>query len=99
EAFGKAFQDVDMMLGPTIPITTPAYAENWVEQNLEVVRRCMPFTVPINLTGVPSLSVPIGLCSAGLPVGMQFIGKHLDEKRLLQVETEWEKTNPMSIGV
>lgn len=99
EAFDKAFQDVDMMLGPTIPITTPAYVENWVEQNLEVVRRCMPFTVPINLTGVPSLSVPIGLCSAGLPVGMQFIGKHLDEKRLLQVGTEWKKTNPMSIGV
>lgn len=99
KAFDKAFQNVDILLGPTIPITTPAYAENWVEQNLEVVIRCMPYTVPINLTGVPSLSVPIGLCSKGLPVGMQFIGKHLSEKLLLQAGNEWENTNPLSFTV
>ncbi|MFA1818846.1 amidase [Virgibacillus oceani] len=99
EAFDKAFQGVDIMLGPTIPITTPAYAENWVDQNLDVINRCLPFTVPINLTGVPSLSVPIGLDSNGLPVGMQFIGNHLSEKLLLQVGNEWEKTNPLSFGL
>ncbi|GAB3804833.1 amidase [Virgibacillus kimchii] len=99
EAFDNAFQEVDIMLGPTIPIVTPAYAENWVEQNLEVVKRCMPFTVPINLMGVPSLSVPIGLCSNGLPVGMQFIGNHLSEKQLLQVGSEWESTNPLHVTI
>jgi len=99
EAFDKAFQEVDILLGPTIPITTPAFAENWVEQNLEVIRRTLPFTVPINLTGVPSLSVPMGMCSDGLPVGMQFIGKHLSEKLLFQVGYAWETTNPLSIGI
>ncbi|PJH69369.1 Asp-tRNA(Asn)/Glu-tRNA(Gln) amidotransferase GatCAB subunit A, partial [Salmonella enterica subsp. enterica serovar Typhimurium] len=50
EAFDKAFEDVDVLLGPTIPITTPAFRENWVDQNLEVIRRCLPFTSPVNLT-------------------------------------------------
>ncbi|WP_216829702.1 amidase [Alkalihalobacterium elongatum] len=96
EGLKKAFEDVDVIAGPTIPITTPAFKENWVEQNLEITRRCMPFTSPPNLTGTPSLSVPIGRCSAGLPVGMQLIGQHFSEKQLLQVGSEWEKTNPLN---
>ncbi|WP_163971837.1 amidase [Oceanobacillus halotolerans] len=91
----KAFEDVDIILGPTIPITTPAFKEKWVEQNLEVIRRCLPFTAPVNLTGVPSLSVPMGLDRKGLPVGMQFIGNHLSEKQLLQVGNTWEATEPL----
>jgi aspartyl-tRNA(Asn)/glutamyl-tRNA(Gln) amidotransferase subunit A len=99
KAFDQAFEEVDVMLGPTIPITTPAYSENWLEQNLDVLMRCLPFTVPINLTGVPSLSVPIGLCSSGMPVGMQFIGKHLSEKQLLQLGKEWENTHPLQVNL
>lgn len=95
QAFDKAFQEVDMLLGPTIPIRTPKFQENWVWQNLDVVKRIMPFTVPINLTGVPPLSVPIGLDSNGLPVGMQLIGNHLTEKKLLQAGSVWENTNPL----
>src|SRR5699024_5114584 len=58
KAFKKAFEDVDIMLGPTIPFTTPAFKEDWTTQNLEVVRHGLPFTIPANLTGIPSLSVP-----------------------------------------
>lgn len=94
EAFHTAFNDVEIMLGPTIPITTPAFAQNWVEQNLGLIKRCLPFTVPVNLTGTPALSVPMGLDQRGLPVGMQFIGNHLSEKRLLQVGYAWESVNP-----
>lgn len=96
DAFKQAFQDVDLMLAPTIPMTTPAYQENWIEQNLAVVKRCMPFTVPINLTGVPSLAVPMGLDKRGLPVGMQLIGNHLSEQLLLQVGSVWENTHPLT---
>ena len=56
----------------------------------------MHFTAPANLTGTPSLSVPMGLCSKGLPTGMQFIGNHLTEKQLFQVGHAWEQTNPLS---
>lgn len=93
-AFQKAFENVDILLGPAIPITTPAYAQNWVDQNLDVVRRYLPFTVPLNLTGTPGLSVPMGLDRQGLPAGMQFIGNHLSEKQLLQIGTAWESVNP-----
>lgn len=97
EAVERSFEKVDILLGPTIPITIPAYREDWIEQNLEVVRRCLPFTAPINLTGIPSLAVPMGLDQRGLPVGMQFIGNHLSEKLLLQVGSAWESTDPLRV--
>lgn len=99
EAFHNAFKDIDILLGPTIPITTPAFAQNWVDQNLEVIRRCLPFTVPVNLTGLPSLAVPMGFDQKGLPVGMQFIGNHLSEKQLLQVGYAWERINPFRFRI
>lgn len=99
QAFERAFGEVDMLLGPTIPIMTPKFKENWVEQNLDVVKRIMPYTVPINLTGVPALAVPIGLDRYGLPVGMQFIGSHLTEKQLLQIGHNWEQVNPLQIKI
>ena len=92
KAFKKAFEHVDILAAPTIPITTPRHEDNWVEQNLEITRRCMPFTSPANATGTPSLSVPMGLCSNGLPTGMQLIGNHLSEKLLLQIGHAWEQT-------
>ena len=58
---------------------------------------CLPFTSPINLTGIPSLAVPMGLDQRGLPVGMQIIGNHLSEKLLLQVGSAWESIEPLKI--
>ena len=98
KAFHRAFTEVDIILGPTIPITAPEIGEDWAEQNLAVTTCCLPFTVPANLTGVPSLSVPIGLSSDGLPVAMQFMGKHLAEQQLFQVGSAWESTQPMNYG-
>lgn len=96
-AFKEAFKDVDVILGPTIPITTPAFdEENWVEQAIDVVEKVAPFTVPANLTGLPSFSVPMGLDSKGLPTGMQFYGKNFSEKQLLQVGKAWETTEPLN---
>lgn len=99
EAFHKAFDEVDILLGPTIPITTPAFSASWVKQNLEVVKQCLPFTVPVNLTGTPALAVPMGFDSKGLPAGMQFIGNHLSEKLLLQIGKAWEETNPLHFSM
>jgi len=99
KAFHKAFQDVDVLVGPTIPITAPEFQENWVEQNSEVESHAVPFTAPTNLTGTPNVSVPMGLCSKGLPAGMQFIGDNFCEKQLLQVGAAWERTNPLRFTV
>ncbi|WP_449354025.1 amidase family protein [Virgibacillus natechei] len=56
----------------------------------------MPFTVPTNLAAIPSLSVPIGLSSNGLPIGMQLMGNHLSEKSLLSAGYAWECTDPLN---
>lgn len=97
DAFHTAFQDVDILIAPTIPITAPAFKENWVKQNLEVESRCVPFTAPTNLTGLPNLSVPMGLSSNGLPAGMQLIGDHLSENLLLRAGRAWEQTDPLRV--
>ena len=97
KGFEKAFQSVDILVCPTMPITTPAFNKNWVEQNLDVIKLGLPFTVPANLAGIPSLSVPMGIDSNGLPTGMQLMGNHLSEKLLFQVGHAWESTNPLKI--
>lgn len=92
----KAFEDVDVILGPTIPITTPKFdEENWEDQAIDVVEKVLPFTVPANLAGIPAFSVPMGLDSKGLPTGMQFFGKNFTEKQLLQIGKAWETTDPI----
>ncbi|WP_033543237.1 amidase [Planococcus sp. CAU13] len=94
-AFHKAFEEVDLLLGPTIPIATPKISRKWVKQNLDLIMGTLPFTVPANLTGIPALSVPMGLDSNGLPAGMQFMGRHLSEQLLLQAGSAWETTQPL----
>ncbi|MGR6897382.1 amidase [Rummeliibacillus sp. BSL5] len=89
-ALQQIFEDVDLLIGPAIPIETPAWSMDWVSQNLDVENRCMPFTAPVNLTGTPSLTVPIGFDPRGLPVGMQIIGNHLSEELLLQTGHAFE---------
>lgn len=98
EAFEKAFGEVDVILGPTIPIQVPAFKkeEDMPEQAIDVVQDVLPFTVPGNMTGLPVISVPMGLDNDGLPTGMQFYGRPLSEETLLQIAKAWEKTDPIS---
>jgi aspartyl-tRNA(Asn)/glutamyl-tRNA(Gln) amidotransferase subunit A len=49
------------------------------------------YTVTINLTGVPAISVPCGSSKAGLPIGLQLIGNHFDEARLLNAAYAFEQ--------
>jgi aspartyl-tRNA(Asn)/glutamyl-tRNA(Gln) amidotransferase subunit A len=48
------------------------------------------YTVTVNLAGVPAISVPCGRSSAGLPIGLQLIGNHFDEARLLNAAYAYE---------
>ncbi|WP_134703210.1 amidase [Ammoniphilus sp. YIM 78166] len=96
-ALKKAFTEVDVLAGPTVPISPPSFEKDGVKLNLNVTKRCMPFTSPANATGMPSLSVPMGLNGKGLPMGMQFIGDHHTEPLLLQVANAWQQTNPLRL--
>lgn len=61
------------------------------------------YTIPANLAGLPAMSLPCGLIN-GLPIGMQLVGRHFEEARMLnaahqyQLRTEWHKLSPGEYG-
>ena len=87
--FDAAFQSVDVLLTPTAPSTAfkaGAHADDPLAMYLADL-----LTIPVNLAGLPAISVPCGFSAAGLPIGMQLIGNVLDEPRLLQVAHQYEQ--------
>ncbi len=98
DAFDKAFHQCDMLLTPVAPATAPKLGEslsNPLQMYLSDV-----YTVPVNLAGLPGLSMPCGFDSKGLPIGAQLIGPHFGEGRLLnaahafQLDTDYHKRTP-----
>jgi aspartyl-tRNA(Asn)/glutamyl-tRNA(Gln) amidotransferase subunit A len=103
--FLDAFKSVDVFICPTLPFTaTPIGAttveiDDGVEEDM--LSAIMQFTGVPSLTGLPSLNVPCGFDSDGLPVGMQIIGRPFDEAMLFrigaafQAETEFHTRHPV----
>ncbi len=96
--YRRAFERVDLLLGPTTP--SPAFRlGELTDDPLELYLQDL-FTVTANLAGVPALSVPAGLTEEGLPVGIQLQARPFDEARLLQVAgryqaaTDWHTRRP-----
>ena len=87
--FNKAFSKYDVIIGPTAPTTAfkiGEKSENPLEMYLSDI--C---TVPVNIAGVPAISVPVAKDSKGLPIGIQIIGKAFDEKTILRVARKCEE--------
>ena len=87
--FEEAFQRVDVILSPTAP--TPAFrigekTEDPLQMYLSDIH-----TIPVNLTGIPAISIPCGFSHEGLPIGLQIMGKHFDEGMLLRVAYTFEQ--------
>jgi aspartyl-tRNA(Asn)/glutamyl-tRNA(Gln) amidotransferase subunit A len=97
EDFRRAFAEVDVLISPTTP--TPAFAIGAKTSDPVTMYLNDIYTIGANLAGLPGVSVPCGLV-AGLPVGMQVIGSHFTEARLLavahryQLETDWHRRAP-----
>ena len=86
-AIARVFDDVDVLLLPATPITAPVVGERtvrWRSGDEPVDGALVRLTAPFNLTGLPALSVPFG-AAAGLPIGVQIVGKWHDEARVLAV--------------
>lgn len=84
----QAFDGVDVLLLPTLPMATPRISDMDMESGNNVhslVPRLTGLTRPFNFLGLPVLSMPMGLCKNGLPLGVQLIGQPYAEARLLSI--------------
>ncbi len=88
EDFKRAFEDVDLIASPTTP-TLPFRLGERLDNPIEMYLSDV-LTVPVNLAGLPGLSVPIGWVG-NLPAGGQLIGRPWDEATLLRVSYAWEQ--------
>lgn len=86
--FERAFKDADILIAPTMPYPAFKLGEK-IDDPLSLYLADVD-TVPINLAGVPSISLPCGF-SGGLPIGMQVIGKHFDEAAILRTAYTFEE--------
>ncbi len=85
----------DVIISPTL--TEPMQKlEAGGAMNTELFKKWCPYTYPFNLTGNPALSVPVGLSTHGLPIGLQIVGPWHSEKRLFGIAKFMEKTMPWS---
>ena len=80
--FDKAFEACDLIVTPVSPTTAFKVGEK-MEDPLTMYLSDI-FTIPVNLAGLPALSVPCGFDGEGLPIGLQIIGRPLDEGRIFQ---------------
>lgn len=92
--FLDVFREVDAVAAPTVPITAPPFIKEQTKLNLETWNACTPFTCPANITGLPSLSIPVGLSQNGLPIGMQMFGRPFDEGTLIRLAHAYEQISP-----
>jgi aspartyl-tRNA(Asn)/glutamyl-tRNA(Gln) amidotransferase subunit A len=99
--FAQAFKEVDLLLGPT----TPTVAFGLGDKTSDPITMYLNdiYTIGANLAGLPALSMPCGFAN-GLPVGVQLIGPHFGEARMLnaahryQMETDWHTRAPAAFG-
>jgi aspartyl-tRNA(Asn)/glutamyl-tRNA(Gln) amidotransferase subunit A len=88
--FAEAFKKCDVIATPTAP--TPAFKIGEKSDDPLAMYLNDIYTVTVNLAGVPAISIPCGQSSVGLPIGLQLIGSHFDEARLLNAAYAYELT-------
>ncbi len=99
--FARAFGEVDLLLGPTSP--TPAFGIGAKSDDPITMYLNDIYTIGANLAGLPGMSLPCGFVG-GLPVGLQLIGPHFSEARMLnaahryQLETDWHLQVPAAFA-
>ena len=96
-------EQVDLLAGPTEPVTAPQLLAAHVQAGDEEVRTgaaLTQYTRPYNITGFPAISIPCGFSDEGLPIGLQLAGRPFDELTVLRAAhayeqvTEWHKRRP-----
>ena len=81
--FERVFEEVDLLITPTSPF--PAFKIGEKKDDVLAMYLADVFVAPASVAGLPAVSVPVGNTKSGLPVGLQIIGKRLDEEHVLQL--------------
>lgn len=90
QAFDKAFERYDVILGPVAPTTALKLGES-LSDPIKMYLGDI-YTVSVNLAGLPGISLPCGYDSNGLPIGLRLLGKHFDEKSIIRAAYAFEQT-------
>lgn len=90
EDFQSAFEDVDVLVTPVTP--TPAFKFGEKVQDPLQMYLSDIYTISVNLAGLPAIALPCGFSKAGLPIGMQLIGRAFEEDLLLRAAHAYEQT-------
>lgn len=96
--FEDFFNNYDLLLCPTTPITAPPISG---PNAIEMARPPTRYTAPFNLTGLPAISIPCGFTEENLPVGLQIVAAPWQEAKLLQAAfafetaTDWYHREPV----
>lgn len=90
KAFDDAFTKYDVILGPAAPTTAPKLGES-LSDPLKMYLGDI-YTISVNLAGLPGITVPCGMASNGLPIGLQLIGDCFKEKNIIRAAYSFEQT-------
>jgi Asp-tRNA(Asn)/Glu-tRNA(Gln) amidotransferase A subunit family amidase len=90
----------DCLLASTITVPPPRLATflSVVERTAEDDLAVTPFTLPLNITGQPAISLPLGRSADGLPIGVQLVGRLFDEATLFSLAAQIERAAPWGGG-
>jgi len=87
--FKKAFEECNVIIAPTVPTT--AFELNFTSSDPVVAYMTDICTVPVNIAGLPAVSVPCGFDGKGLPIGMQLIGNAFDDAVIMNAAYQYEQ--------
>ena len=99
----RLLEQVDLLAGPTEPVTAPRLLANNVqagERKVGTVTALTQYTRAYNITGFPAISVPCGFDESGLPIGFQLAGRPFDDATVLRAAhayeqaTDWGEQRP-----
>lgn len=90
-------KQVDILAGPTVPVTAPTIGEKEVQvgdTRMPTGAALVQYTRAFNLNGLPTISVPCGFSNAGLPIGLQLAGRAFEDAVVLRVAHAYEQATP-----
>lgn len=90
QEFDKAFEKYDVILGPAAPTTAPRIGDS-LSDPIKMYLGDI-YTISVNLAGLPGISIPCGIDSKGLPIGLQLIGDCFKEKNIIRAAYAFEQT-------